>query len=143
MSIGLSLGVLQQTSQAKYKIVISNLSDIQYCSGLTHLTYKVIFNLLKKYDPETLSGSKMTDLIGKANFNSQDLTSIQAEMAEDILDLENRMKFIDQSYGTLSRDTMLGRIELLAVTLDKVANGVIISIKVINIEGLTAFVEVT
>jgi hypothetical protein len=143
-SIALILGRLELgNAPGKYSIVVDDLNDVQFASGITALAYIIVYNILSSYNPITRRGSRIPGLIGTASINRVNASELQLQFTEEFLDLENRIKASQVNEGDIPTDQLLGRIELLGVSVDIAGATVNIEIRIENSAGDVVFVRVT
>jgi len=143
--IGLGLGKLVARLDNGDRIVMEDVKDMTFVSGITKLVYIVLFNLFKSYNVEDNDGSDFIEIIkNMALFMSQPEKS-EVLITNELENVKNRIKSAQkkymEDYGFKIPDSELLRsVNILLITPDIINTEIIIDFEIINEEGTKCYV---
>lgn len=143
--IGIGLGRVEARLEGGQQIVMDDVKDIQFVTGITKLVYVVLFNFFSPYDEETNSGSDFSNMvanlimvIGKPEYS-------MGKIGYEIENIKNRIKYSQNEYMNeykvkIPDSELLRDIEVLRITPDETKQLVNIDFKIVNEEGKNCYV---
>lgn len=135
--IGLGLGKITKIQDGFATISLEKdkenptpLNNLIFVENESNLVYKVIFNLLSRYNPETDTGSYFTAYIESLQGDLKDSATLIFLLTSEIQRLEESIKKHEDS--RLSPAERLSKLDVLKIETDFKNNSLIIEIKITN-----------